>query len=136
MRIVTILFISLFVCQINIEPVFSNDNNFYELLSVKAKKLHLYGKLATGTVRSESNNQPLLVIQNSHNIEVYFQSSLGSLNIYVVNRYGYPVFQRSVNAVSGSTFSISTKGWGWGYYTIHIEDSHNGCLHGDFEIER
>ena len=136
MRVFLIIFISFFFFQLSITPVYSKDYS-YELLKVneiKAKKVNMIGTLATHTTKSSSNSQPLVVVQNKDNLEVYFQSSLGNLNINVVNEYGYPVFQSSVNATAGSSYSISTKRWSKGHYTISISNS-QGRMKGEFLIE-
>lgn len=102
----------------------------------KSNPITLSGSLlGPGRMSVGPKVQPVAVYQNPTNIEVVFSSNSGNLNIVVTNQYGYPVYQRTVNATAGGNVIISTQGWAAGAYTISITNEDNRCVEGAFAIE-
>jgi len=109
------------------------DKGFEFMDLKKIGKIYMKGSMNTGTP-AKSGSSPLEVSQDAQQVIVYFLSNLGSLNIVVVDQQGLPVYQKSVNATSGSALSISTRFWSRGNYTIYIGNS-QGYMEGEFLIE-
>lgn len=109
-------------------------------MDMKGNQVTLIGRLSrTGSngVNSVPANpapQPVTVEQNPANLVITFLSSLGNLNIMVINEQGYPVYQKTVNAVNGANHTINSQSWNTGTYTILIADFLGGILSGEFRI--
>ena len=101
-------------------------------LSSKASKITMQGNLVAGG-SAKSTTSPLEVYQDDTHIGINFHSNLGNLYVVIVNQYGYPVYQKQVNATNGSNLTISTSSFSSGSYTIYIGNS-QGYMEGEFEI--
>ena len=74
------------------------------------------------------------VEQYATSIEIGFKANLGNLDIEVTDPSGLTVFEKKVNAATGSGLSIATQNWASGTYTIRILNTQgNGC-EGKFDI--
>ncbi len=113
---------------------------YAKVMDMKGNYVTMMGRLGhTGhngvkSVPVNPEPQPVTVEQNTTSVVVSFLSSLGNLNITVMNEQGYPVYQKTVNAVSGASHTISSLSWSSGSYTILITDALGGALMGEFQI--
>ena len=99
----------------------------------KISKIYMKGSIHSGPL-AKSTTTPLEVYQEDTHIGINFHSNLGHLYVVVVNQYGYPVYQKQVNAANGSNLTISTNSFSSGSYTIYIGNS-QGYMEGEFTIE-
>ena len=105
-----------------------------DLLDLKKEcKIYMKGRLS-GDSPAKSAASPLEVYQEDTHIGINFHSNLGYLYVVVVNQYGYPVYQKQVNAANGSNLIISTRSFSSGSYTIYISNT-QGYMEGEFAIE-
>ncbi len=102
-----------------------------------AKPLKLKGTLSNPTLlKSAPVAEPVAAYLDADNIRLEFGSSLGNLTVIVVNQYGFPVYQQTVNATAGSSFTIDTRSWSNGGYTLVVTNTSGGYLEGPFDINR
>lgn len=92
-------------------------------------------RLYSGKIVRFGVTQPIELYQDDNNLQLIFNEPVGNLNIVIAKNNGDVVYQRSVNAVEGTTFTISTGGWSSGTYTIRITDTDDFTRKGVFEIE-
>ena len=128
-----IIVFSLCLALANITYARSNVIGLEVLDFKKISKIYMKGSLNTGAV-AKSATSPLDVHQSDTHVGINFHSNLGQLYVVIVNQYGYPVYQKSVNATNGSSLSISTRNWSIGSYTIYISNM-QGRMEGEFTIE-
>jgi len=121
-------FISI-VCFLLVSGIFA----YQEVLQGPYTQLLLKGQLKGPEKGAPS--QPIEAFQNEDDLELYFLSSLNSLTIKVVNEQDQTVYQKTVNAVAGSSLIIDLQGWASGAYTLAITDGLGGYLEGIFQIE-
>lgn len=88
--------------------------------------------VAKPSAKSATTHAPVEAELYATSLEIRFNSNLGSQNVVVTNKWGYPVFQQTVNATSGSRLMIDIQSWASGTYTIHILDGQGGGLQGQF----
>lgn len=120
------------LCQSGAMYITEANANIFELTDL-CSKVPLKGYLSGAQVMStQPASTPVEVYQNPADLQVIFKSSLGSLNIVVTNKWGYPVFQQTVNAIAGNSLNIATQSWAAGTYTISILNGQGGCLEGQF----
>ena len=122
------IFISI-VCFLLVSLIFAHQ----EVLQGPYTQLLLKGQLKGSEKGAPS--QPIESFQNEDDLELYFLSSLNSLTIKVVNEQDQVVYQKTVNAVAGSSLIIELQGWASGAYTLVITDGLGGYLEGIFQIE-
>lgn len=101
-----------------------------ETMDTKSNKIVLGGT----TIVRFGATQPIELYQDGDLLQLVFNRTLGNLNIVITKSNGSVAYQHTVNAVEGSTFTISTSGWGTGNYTIRITDSDGDTKEGVFEI--
>ena len=97
------------------------------------QQIHLQGQLTI--VKTKSLLQPIDVYQYENHLQVNFLSSLGVLNIVVVDDFETIVFQTTKNATANSNITIDTEEWESGEYTLLIMDELGGSLEGSFLID-
>ena len=96
------------------------------------KQITLKGQL--DIPKGKSVTMPVEAYQTIGDLQVNFLTSLGDLNIAVVDEANQSVFQTDVNATAGSKLIIDLCGWESGEYTLLITNGLGGCLEGQFEI--
>ena len=128
-----IIIFTLCLMLANITFTESKAKNLDLLDLKKESKIYMKGRLNAGS-HAKSDSSPVDVNQDDNYISINFQSDLGDLYVVVVNRYGYPVYQKSVNATDGSNLNIPIRSWSMGSYTIYFSNS-QGYMEGDFTIE-
>ncbi len=103
-------------------------------------KIMMIGRLsrpATTGVNSApvtSDDDPIVVNQNSNNIEIVFKVTYGAVSIRVIGKSGLPVITTNVNAEAGTTCTINTQNLSAGTYTLKISDTRGGSVTGEFSI--
>lgn len=102
------------------------------LLDIKKSKIALHQLIATTTVKSAPATPAVEAYQNDTDLEIRFNRNLGNVNVVVTNKWGYPVYQQTVNAAQGRVLTIPTQSWAAGTYTIRILDGQGGGLEGQF----
>lgn len=120
-------------CLAGIAGIYPVRSETHKEADTKSKKIHLKGALGgTGTMKAPAI-LPVEAYQNDTNIEVCFNRDMGYQNVVVTNQWGFPVFQRTVNATPGSRLVIPTQNLASGVYTIKIIGQ-NSIYEGQFEI--
>jgi len=120
------------ICVLFVGVIFARQTNL-PLTINGPTSLFLKGQLKGPEKGAPS--QPIEAFQSEYDLELYFLSSLNSLTIKVVNEQDQTVYQKTVNAVAGSSLIIDLQGWASGAYTLAITDGLGGYLEGIFQIE-
>jgi len=124
--------LKLVVLILFVAALFSNPANSSMMVRGPLKQILLQGQLDSPKARSLF--PPVEVFQYEYHLQVKFLSSLGALNIVVVDDLGLTAFQTSVNATAGSSLTIDTDEWEGGNYSIKICNGSNQCVEGSFII--
>jgi hypothetical protein len=101
-------------------------------LSKSEETLDLQGSFAKGVMRSLF--LPFQATKSSSSITVNYLSNLSNIHVKIVDEYGQPVYDNSINPVSGEQLLINISNWNTGFYNLYFTDNAGGCIYGEFEI--
>jgi len=104
------------------------------IISTAEVKVPLEGTLNGGNPKSQSQSQPVEVLQSESELIVNFFDCIGNLIVEVINENGITVYSETVNTCTTNTITIKTKGWDAGNYVIRISDVGSGFMEGGFVI--
>lgn len=125
----TCLFILFFCCFSMLSiPVSSTNRDI-------AEEIDLMGNLTTTQQRSFINPPVQAFIHRQQFLEVDFNATLGSIDVFIYDERGNAVYQQSVTAYAGQQILIDTAFFNQGNYSIKFTNSQGRSSEGTFEIE-
>lgn len=93
------------------------------------KHIEMRGRFQSGSIRS--GQQPVQVFQGEQNLEIYFQSNVGKVKIYL-ERNGETLHQHDVDSATEKTIFIDLSYFEEEEYTLIIINDKGECLTGKF----
>ncbi|NDW09508.1 DUF3244 domain-containing protein [Dysgonomonas sp. 520] len=133
MKKFTLLF-SLVALSFLVSNTFAAQSDSQIVLEENRDGLGLVGELIVISPRSLSLVKPVTIFVNEDNVEINFNSTLGSVEIAVTDSNGNTVYSKNVNAAARTTIDISLIGWLSDTYTLTITNSKGRKTTGVFEL--
>ncbi|MDR2040616.1 MAG: DUF3244 domain-containing protein [Bacteroidales bacterium] len=76
----------------------------------------------------KATEETVVVYQYDDRLEVIFWEAVGNVTITVMNEFGYPMYNRTVNSDPDTPVVITTSTWASGIYSIYLTDPLGGYL--------